>query len=253
MPHPLLCIVTGMEHSGTTFLRSCLNQHPSVNSGFECGVLLCDTPRDLPKRRPFCNWYTAAWPHWGLSPEQFAFCCDTDSFSDFYVRLKSVAPCMEESEFLIDKTPAYVFCLDKVLAKSDAKCLVIVRNIFPLYVSWKKRMSPQRQALSVFALSHFEARYRLFRRQVLRHMTSDRVTVIHHSSLCRNQEAVMDSVFRLLGLAGGAEDAFDYSGRPLHEDYDVDADIAQARTVISPLERMVLTALEPQAFRQLES
>jgi hypothetical protein len=253
MPHPLLCIVTGMEHSGTTFLRSCLNQHPSVNSGFECGVLLCDTPRDLPKRRPFCNWYTAAWPHWGLTPEQFACCCDTDSFNDFYVRLKNAAPCTRDGEFLIDKTPAYVFSLDKVLEKTDAKCLVIVRNILPLYVSWKKRMSPRRQALSVFALSLFASQYRLFCRQVLRQMPSERVLVVHHSALCRDRDLVMGSVFRFLGLPNGEKDAFDYSGRPLHEDYDVDADTAQARSSVNVMERMVLSALEPRAFRELGS
>ncbi|MGD8629174.1 MAG: hypothetical protein PVH38_02905 [Gammaproteobacteria bacterium] len=37
--NPLACVITGMEHNGTTLVSQLLNGHPRVASGVECGLL----------------------------------------------------------------------------------------------------------------------------------------------------------------------------------------------------------------------
>jgi hypothetical protein len=48
----ILCIVTGMEHSGTTHLSKILSAHPEIMSGFECGLLLSNI-KDYQKVGPW--------------------------------------------------------------------------------------------------------------------------------------------------------------------------------------------------------
>ncbi len=46
---PLFALVCGFEKSGTTLLNEILRRHPGVDSGFECGFLLGQSPRDFLK------------------------------------------------------------------------------------------------------------------------------------------------------------------------------------------------------------
>ena len=82
---PLLCIVTGMEHSGTTFLSNLLiNNIVQANSAFECGLLCAkDSPRNFNTVTPFYDWFSAPTKagHWGLSLEDRDYILDTDQWN----------------------------------------------------------------------------------------------------------------------------------------------------------------------------
>ena len=43
MNRKLVAIVTGMQHSGTTYLNNIINSHPRIMSGFECGIGVDDS------------------------------------------------------------------------------------------------------------------------------------------------------------------------------------------------------------------
>jgi len=64
---PLLCVITGMENTGTTLLSQLLNAHPDVASGVECGLLLSEI-YDFHRIHPFYDWLIGTRNHdWGLS------------------------------------------------------------------------------------------------------------------------------------------------------------------------------------------
>ncbi|TVS07098.1 MAG: hypothetical protein EA413_01985, partial [Cyanobium sp. PLM2.Bin73] len=54
-------IICGLEHSGTTLGSDLFRQVPGCDSGFECGVLLCTTPRDFAGNQPFYQNMLAGW------------------------------------------------------------------------------------------------------------------------------------------------------------------------------------------------
>ena len=57
----LALLITGMEHSGTTFLGNILNDKLiNAKGAFECGLLLAKSPEDFVNLKPFHFWMTLA-------------------------------------------------------------------------------------------------------------------------------------------------------------------------------------------------
>ena len=98
-------VICGLEHSGTTLVSDIFRQVAEVDSGFECGVLLADSPKEFSSVHPF---YENAPGGWQISTETLNEVCDTDSFSDFYQRLYEKSGFFDPGvEYLFDKTPRY--------------------------------------------------------------------------------------------------------------------------------------------------
>ena len=76
--------ICGIEHSGTTQVSDVFRQVEAVESGFECGVLLGDSPKVFSSVQPF---YRNMLDGWQISADTLEGICDTDSFSAFYQRL----------------------------------------------------------------------------------------------------------------------------------------------------------------------
>lgn len=126
MSEPILkAIICGMEHSGTTLLSDLLRQTGTLESGFECGVLMVSSPREFPDLDPFYGFMTNGWD---ISPEALQQCCDTDSFHEFYARLKEAAGVIPGEANVFDKTPRYIAEMPDVLARSEAPILMIHKD-----------------------------------------------------------------------------------------------------------------------------
>ena len=65
MNRKIVAIVTGMQHSGTTYLNNVINSHPRIMSGFECGILLGNL-RNFVNVKPFSDWLKEGNTHFGL-------------------------------------------------------------------------------------------------------------------------------------------------------------------------------------------
>ena len=76
----LVCIITGTEHNGTTYLKNILDSHPNIYSGFETGFLLND---NFEKSVPFKNWVYNGNFHWGL-PKNINLFDNTLTINDKY-------------------------------------------------------------------------------------------------------------------------------------------------------------------------
>jgi len=137
----LISIVTGLEHSGTTFLSNLILCHPKVNAGFECGVLLADSPSNFINIKPFYEWMQS---DWGLKAEDMVKICNSGSWSEMYKNIILYSPIFKnKSNYILDKTPRYMLYLDEILDKTTAPCIVIKKqNILFQYQSYKNRNVP---------------------------------------------------------------------------------------------------------------
>ena len=108
-------VICGIEHSGTTLVSDIFRQVPSVDSGFECGVLLAQSPKEFPGVQPF---FSNALGGWEVSEETLKEICDTESFSDFYQSLYKASGFLNpDVKYLFDKTPRYFQHLFECQAK----------------------------------------------------------------------------------------------------------------------------------------
>ncbi len=139
----LFCIVTGMEHSGTTFLAEKLKASlPHIGGAFECGLLLAETPDEFSKFDPFYNWFCKPHKigHWGLSAAQRESICSAKKWPECYRRLANEASFLPEGSLILDKTPRYVYHLPDIAARSESvPILISTKDIFLQYHSFKKR------------------------------------------------------------------------------------------------------------------
>ncbi len=118
-------LICGMEHSGTTLLSDLVRQTGKFESGFECGVLLAETPHEFMNVSPFYNNMLAGWK---ISQEELDHCCDTDSFDEFYDRLKDCSELLTGDLEIFDKTPRYIANLEHVAKRSTAQILAIYKD-----------------------------------------------------------------------------------------------------------------------------
>jgi hypothetical protein len=134
-------VICGPEHSGTTVVSDVFRQIPGVGSGFEVGVLLAPSPRHFPALT--ANAEITCWS-WGITESQFAFCCDTDDFAEFYQRLQHASTVLKPGTHTIfDKTPRYLSCLRDCLAKTDVPVLVIHKDPrATVYSDWRRAGEP---------------------------------------------------------------------------------------------------------------
>jgi hypothetical protein len=211
----LKLIVCGFENSGTTLVSTVCCQHPRLDSGFECGFLLGDTPRDFPTIQPYCNYFKERWE---VHDNQVAYMCDTDEWGECYRRAREISPVIQDkSTMMLDKTPGYMRDLDRVLAKvPQIPCVVIVRDPRALMVSWAKRTGFETSPESWLEhhLPTFCTRYVEYANGYRRAMQRfpDRLMLIQFEHLCTDPVGVFSALFDFAGLTfDGAYTSFSTS------------------------------------------
>lgn len=138
----LKVIVTGMEHSGTTFLSQLITVNSSlINSGFECGILLSESPRKFYEVEPFYEWLCREDLGWALTEEQRKYICETDTYDEFYSRLIKTSSLFKAGEpYVLDKTPAYCYYLSGIINKMPGvPILIIMKDIELMWHSYLNR------------------------------------------------------------------------------------------------------------------
>lgn len=138
MNRTLSFLICGLEHSGTTMVSDLFREHPDVESGFECGVLMCKDPREFLTFKPFCDHMVVGW---GLQPEDLSYACNTDSFEQFYQRLfeRSTIVRDKNPSILFDKTPRYITQLQEVQRKINIPAIAVIKDPRSLALSDFKR------------------------------------------------------------------------------------------------------------------
>lgn len=131
-------IITGYERGGTTLLSDLFRSN-GYQSGFECGILLSDSPKNFKKHEPYYEMLLAGW---GINKKQRNLLIGSKSFEEFYNRLTAFSFPDEEGTNFFDKTPAYMQSLGLVLQRAPfvEKVVVIYRDPRSVFQSWARRL-----------------------------------------------------------------------------------------------------------------
>lgn len=200
---PLRAIICGYEKSGTTLLNEILRRHPRMDSGFECGFLLGDSPRDFPGIMPYFAFFRRAWQ---LTPEDMRYLCDTDNWGECYRRARERSPVIvDKTTDLFDKTPIYMLHLSSVLARAPGiPCIVSVRDPRALMLSWA-RWSGHTEDAQAWIYEHLDeycSRYIDYGngyRQALA-VFGNRVMLSQFETLCLDPQGQVRRIFDFIGL-----------------------------------------------------
>ena len=134
-------VICGMEHTGTTLVSDLFRQVPGLDSGFEVGVLLRDTPAEFQNLKPFSDNILQGW---GITQEQFAHCCAGGDHLDFYARLQEASTSLKaDTRAIFDKTPRYVAQLAACMTKVEVPFIVTHKDPRAIVASDFKRAKTQ--------------------------------------------------------------------------------------------------------------
>ena len=201
----LYCLVTGMEHSGTTLVSELIMSAPRVFGAFEGGFLLDQSPAKFYKRKTMYQW--AVQPvtsslHWGLSPhDRDAFVTQAACFAEMYRRVHQASPLFSaaaktQDSWMVDKTPAYVYNLTRILQLTpNVPIVVTVKDEAAQLQSLVKRGVRRKGALQ--RLAAFERSLQ----DALASEHAHRLILVNMTHLYQHPNVVMANVFDTLGLA----------------------------------------------------
>lgn len=199
----LKAIVCGYEKSGTTLLNEILRRHPALDSGFECGILFGNSPREFRKYQPYCAFFRKTWQ---LQKEDLRYICATDDWDECYRRARERSPLIvDKSVYLFDKTPGYMRVLPSVLAKvPGVPCVVSVRDPRALMLSWAN-WSGFSDDPEVWLLENFEQNLERFLSYArgyaqARELYPQRLFLSQFEQLCSEPEAQLQAIFQFIGM-----------------------------------------------------
>jgi len=195
----LRAVICGMEHSGTTLLSDLIRQSGTINSGFECGVLMAKSPRAFPDLDPFFGFMEDGWK---ISADALAHCCDTGSFNEFYHRLAHASPLIESTHDVFDKTPRYIARLPEVAARCDAPILTIYKDPrASVYSDYKRAGSPDFDNwLEEYAPNKIRYMQNCYQGYLASKSFGDRTCVLSLEELCFASKATAERVFEHINV-----------------------------------------------------
>ena len=195
-------LICGLEHSGTTMVSDLFREHPEVDSGFECGVLLCSQPSDFLTYEPFCNHMVVGW---GIDQSDFEQACSAPSFDEFYERLFRASSLIQQksARHIFDKTPRYITDLGRVQQRSGRPIIAVIKDPRSLALSDFKR--------SKRSLDEIDAWYEGWKEPKLAYMRSaylgyqyawqdDGCFVVRLEDICFDARNTVGALYDFVGL-----------------------------------------------------
>lgn len=185
-------ILAGFERGGTTLLSDIFRAN-GFESGFECGVLLGDEPRQMQKIQPYWDMLLTGWQ---ISPEQRSKTIN-GNFAHFYNTLSATAfPDFDGPIF--DKTPKYMQHLGRCLerAKFVERAIVIHRDPRSVFVSMAKRLEPDAQIQKAVERQFpiLKNRYLSYFYGSIAHLENPKVLFVPFEELVSREEAWMKAL-----------------------------------------------------------
>jgi hypothetical protein len=191
LPRILLC---GYERGGTTLLSDIFRSN-GYESGFECGVLMCETPTDFLSYKPYIDMIPQGW---GVSSKEAQGLCVGD-FKQFYNGLFNLSfPDAASGVKFFDKTPIYMSQLGRALYRTEFinKACVIHRDPRSVFVSWAKRLgeSNRIEQTVIDKLDNFCNRYLSYFIGSAAHFDNKDVMFIPFEDLCLRESSYYKSI-----------------------------------------------------------
>ena len=174
-----------------------------MDSGFEGGFLLADSPKEFHKIQPYYNYFKLLWK---LTDDEMTYICNTDYWGEAYGRAREKSKVIKNKKTKIfDKTPIYMKYLSEVLMKVPGiLCVVIVRDPRSVMSSWAKWTGHEQDIEGCVNknLQEYTDRYLSYANGFNKafQTLSDRILLIQYEHLCLNSEIVLRNIFNFLGL-----------------------------------------------------
>jgi hypothetical protein len=194
-------VICGIEHSGTTLLSDLFRQVGGLDSGFECGVLLCRSPREFPNLQPFFGNILNGWK---IDEAALRACCETDDFSEFYRQLAANSKVLDESvNAIFDKTPRYLSVLSECLSRTPAPFLCTYKDPRAIVYSDMSRAKPA--SFEAWYDTYFRTK-KVYLAKIYAEITKrsqdreQRVLTIRLEDVCLNARETLERAFAFVGL-----------------------------------------------------
>lgn len=195
LPEIVLC---GYERGGTTLLSQIFRENGFV-SGFEVGVLMCRSPEEFMRYKPYCDMLHAGW---GLGQRISLTELCQGSFEYFYKTLATTAYPRKIKQRFFDKTPIYMSRLGYVLQQTEfiKKAVVITRDPRAVFTSWAKRQlgdAPTPKAVEKEIkrrLSPYASRYLDYFAGCIAQRNSPNVMFVAYEALCLSPQPVLQAM-----------------------------------------------------------
>lgn len=153
MDKKIIAVITGMQHSGTTYLNNVLNSHSRIMSGFECGILLGEV-NEFHLIKPFSDWLKTDNSYFGL-PENYLEEIKDKNYLEVYEYIQKNKGSKNNSYFqtllqkcpnFTDKTPAYIYEIENIYNKIkelNIPIIITLKKYDEIYYSWviKRRIN----------------------------------------------------------------------------------------------------------------
>ena len=195
-------LVCGLEHSGTTMVSDLFREQPETESGFECGVLLCESPREFLTFEPFCNHMEVGW---GINKDDLVYACETDEFVHFYQRLfeRSSIVKTKQPNYIFDKTPRYITHLQDVQSRLLLPTIAVLKDPRSLAVSdFKRTKRPMSEiedwykGWKIPKMNYMRSAYHGYQ-----HAWSDsRCLVVRLEDICFDAKKTVKSMYDFVGI-----------------------------------------------------
>ena len=129
-PAVLHCIVTGLEHTGTTVLSDLIVSAHGLGGPFETGFLLAETPAKFETVHPFFEWLQLPMVngHLELSEAQVAELLRAPDHAAMYEYVLRTSRLLAGVRAYVDKTPAYWAQLNATMDRAPEVPIVIVQK-----------------------------------------------------------------------------------------------------------------------------
>ena len=168
-------------------------------------MLLGSSPRRFPRTLPYAQ---AILRGWDIAPDDLERCCDTDSFAEFYVRLKQASRALKATTTKVfDKTPRYMAYLDSCLRKVDVPFVVTYKDPRAIVFSDFRRSGQQDfdrwfEGYAALKLGYLRQLYMHYRSKAGRSRRVLRVSLEH---LCLHPRTAAEAIFSHCGEAFSLE------------------------------------------------
>ena len=212
----LFCIITGIEHSGTTMTSSLVMNAPHLYGAFESGLLLSETPGEFRDVKPHFFYEAISAPvknhFWGLTNNQREELLEAKCHAEQYNLLRKYSPIYDvhNSSWIVDKTPGYYHNLYSIMQRTPKVPVIVTQKDDTSVIR-----SLQKRGASKL---NIEQRLTDFHRELelsKKHFP-ERIFIMNHTAFTEDPDGVMAELFKFLGLQWDTSyltnDAFNQKG-----------------------------------------
>nr|WP_115094647.1 sulfotransferase [Synechococcus sp. UW106] len=195
-------LICGLEHSGTTLASDLFREHPEIESGFECGVLLCSKPEDFLTFKPYINNMERGWD---ISKNDLTHACREKTFEGFYKVLFERSSIIKKSspKIIFDKTPRYITQLKTIQSKIGVRTIALIKDPRSLALSDFKRSGKKLEEIDNWYSSWMGPKRDYMRSayQGYKHAWgNNQCTVVRLEEICFNARETIESMFEFIEL-----------------------------------------------------